>query len=175
VFQKATTPPCAPQHGIETRGRNGMEACTNSSLLRYFCPPKWNSSAAHAGCQLCPQFWKLLGDQCYWLSKEKRTWIQSKKDCENQDSQLVVIRNKVEKEHIMEITAGSKQLVWIVLKVSENTWKWVDNSSFNDTLFDALPKLEKGCGALKNMTLEDDSCDGEHRWACQKKPFHLLP
>ncbi|NXC39140.1 KRBBB protein, partial [Penelope pileata] len=174
VFQKATTPPCA-QHGIETRGMNGMEPCTNSSLLQYFCQSTGNSSAARVFCQFCPKSWQLFGDRCYRLSKKKGTWIRGKKECENQDSQLVVIRNKAEKEHIIEITGGDEQPVWIGLKVSENTWKWVDNSSFNTVLFGFLPIKDKHCGTLTQTTLEDDSCDGEHEWICQKKPLYAVP
>ncbi|NXC40636.1 KLRG1 protein, partial [Penelope pileata] len=169
VFQK--TPP--PQHYSETRGRNGMELCVSSSILQYFCPTTGNSSAVHAGCQLCPQFWQLFGDQCFWLSKAKGTWKRGRKDCKNWDSQLVVLQNKAEMVNIE--WDGSKQHVWIGLKGSNNTWKWVDNSSFNATWFGAQTKLANGCGTLRDMMLEDDSCNGEHEWVCQKKPFLLLP
>ncbi|NWQ92684.1 KRBBC protein, partial [Burhinus bistriatus] len=133
-----------------------------------------SSSSASAGCKLCPQDWQLHGERCYRLSKEKGNWTQGKKDCENLESQLVVLRDKKEKEYIKNITGGGTQPVWIGLS-SHKKWRWVDNTSFDTTTLGTLQEVDEGCGTLKDEALEVDICDGEHQWVCQKDPFQLSP
>ncbi|KFW72129.1 Killer cell lectin-like receptor subfamily B member 1B allele B, partial [Pygoscelis adeliae] len=86
----------------EIRGRNHTERCLISSLMQYFCEPRQESPTARAGCKLCPQDWQLHRDRCYWLSKEKGNWTHGKTDCENQKSQLVVLRDKKEEVNMEE-------------------------------------------------------------------------
>eukprot|EP00075_Anas_platyrhynchos_P036872 XP_027326125.1 killer cell lectin-like receptor subfamily B member 1B allele B isoform X5 [Anas platyrhynchos] len=172
VFQKTPTPPNTLQNKSEARGRNRTEVCMAPSLLRYFC--RWNSSAGHGGCKLCPQSWQLLGDQCYQVSKSIGTWMDGKKDCESRGSHLAVLRNTVDMEHLREIILQDKLTVWIGLKVSNNIWKWVDNSSFDATMFGSLQSVENGCVTFRDKKLEIDGCGSHQEWVCQTEPFHLL-
>ncbi|NXU24968.1 KLRBA protein, partial [Thalassarche chlororhynchos] len=158
----------------EIQGRNHTEQCPISSLMRYFCKPQQERPTAYAGCKLCPQDWQLHGDRCYQLSKEKRNWIEGKKSCENQESQLVVLQDKKEKEYIRNITGRGTQPVWIGLSFRKK-WRWVDNTSLDTEVFGTLQEMDERCGTLKNQVLEDDICDGEHEWVCQKDPFQLSP
>ncbi|XP_074932629.1 C-type lectin domain family 4 member A-like isoform X2 [Phalacrocorax aristotelis] len=172
-LQPATT--CAPRPGSEMWGRNRTEQCLVSSLMRYFCEPRRETPAASAGCRLCPQGWQLRGERCYRLSKEKGSWTQGKKDCENQKSHLVVLRDKKEEEHIKNITGGRTQPVWVGLTSSEKKWRWVDNTTLDAKTFSALKEAGEGCWTLKGEAWEVDTCDGEHEWVCQKDPFRLSP
>ncbi|KAM6038864.1 killer cell lectin-like receptor subfamily B member 1B allele A isoform 1-T1 [Theristicus caerulescens] len=99
VFQGSPQPATtsAPRQGSEIQGRNHRERCLISSLIEYFCKPCRESPTACAGCRLCPQDWQLRGERCYRLSKEQGNWTQGKKDCENQESQLVVLCDQKEK------------------------------------------------------------------------------
>ncbi|XP_052635207.1 killer cell lectin-like receptor subfamily B member 1B allele C isoform X2 [Harpia harpyja] len=133
------------------------------------------SAQACAGCKLCPQDWQLHGDRCYRLSKETGNWNQGKKGCENQGSQLAMLRDKKEEEYIKNITGGRTQPVWIGLLSSHRKWRWVDNTSLNTKMFRTLQDVDEGCGTLKNKVLEVDICDAEHEWVCQKHPFQLSP
>ncbi|XP_056178998.1 C-type lectin domain family 2 member B-like isoform X2 [Falco biarmicus] len=133
------------------------------------------SRQACAGCKLCPQNWQLHGDMCYQLSKEKGEWTRGKKGCENQESQLVVLRNEKEKEYIKNITGRGTQPVWIGLMSSHRSWMWVDHTPFNTKMFGTLQEADDGCGTLKDAMLEIDTCKGEHEWVCQKEPFQLSP
>nr|XP_038043911.1 killer cell lectin-like receptor subfamily B member 1B allele A [Anas platyrhynchos] len=129
VFQKAPTPPNALQNKSEAGGRSRTEVCVIPSLLRYFC--RWNGSAGHGGCKLCPQSWQLFGDQCYQVSKSTGTGRKAKKTAKVRGSHLAVFRNTTDMEHLREIIRRDKLTVWIGLKVSNNIRKWVDNSSFD--------------------------------------------
>nr|BAC82500.1 NK cell receptor B-NK homologous [Coturnix japonica] len=132
-------------------------------------------SLSPAACLLSPQFWRLLGDQCYRLSIEKGMWTRAKEECEYQQSQLVVLRNVAERDELKEMAGVGNQPVWIGLQVSRNEWQWVDKSSFNSTDFGHLPVVENHCGTFKNSQEEEDECNGEHEWVCQKEPLHLQP
>ncbi|KAM6038701.1 killer cell lectin-like receptor subfamily B member 1B allele B, partial [Theristicus caerulescens] len=95
------------------------------------------SSSAGAGCRLCPQDWQLRGERCYRLSKEQGNWTQGKKDCENQESQLVVLCDQKEKEYIKNITGGGTQPLWIGLSFQKK-WTWVDNTPLNTKTHDEM-------------------------------------
>ncbi|XP_068520227.1 killer cell lectin-like receptor subfamily B member 1B allele B isoform X3 [Anas acuta] len=175
VFQKAPTPPNALQNKSEAGGRSRTEVCMITSLLRYFC--HWNGSAGHGGCKLCPQSWQLFGDQCYQVSKSTGNWTEGKKDCDSRGSHLAVFRNTTDMEHLNEgIQQDSKDklIVWIGLKASNNIWKWVDNSSFDATMFGSLQNVENGCATLKDKKVEVNSCRSDQKWVCQTEAFHLL-
>ncbi|XP_068520216.1 killer cell lectin-like receptor subfamily B member 1B allele B isoform X5 [Anas acuta] len=172
VFQKAPTPPNSLQNKSEAGGRSRMEVCMIPSLLRYFC--HWNGSAGHKGCKLCPQSWQLFGDQCYQVPKSTGTWMEGKKDCESRGSHLAVLRNTTDMDHLREIIRLDKLTVWIGLKVSNNIRKWVDNSSFDATMFGSLGSVENGCMTLRDKKLEVDGCWSNHKWVCQTEPFRLL-
>uniref|UniRef100_A0A8B9UM22 C-type lectin domain-containing protein n=1 Tax=Anas zonorhyncha TaxID=75864 RepID=A0A8B9UM22_9AVES len=171
VFQKTPTPPNAQQNKSEARGRSRTEVCVAPSLLRYFC--HWNGSAGHGGCKLCPQSWQLFGDQCYQVSKSTGTWMEGKKDCESRGSHLAVLRNTTD-THLREIIHQDKLTVWIGLKASNYIGKWVDNSSFDATMFGSLGSVENGCVTFVEKSLEYDGCGSNHKWVCQTEPFHLL-
>ncbi|XP_075594567.1 C-type lectin domain family 2 member L [Balearica regulorum gibbericeps] len=143
--------------------------------MQYFCKPRQETPTACAGCQLCPQDWQLHGERCYWLSKERRNWKQSKKGCENQESQLVVLQDNKEKEYIKNITGRGTQPLWIGLISSHEKWRWVDNTTFDTNTFGTLQGMDGRCGTLKDTVLEVDTCDGEHKWVCQKDPFQVSP
>uniref|UniRef100_A0A8B9ZR70 C-type lectin domain-containing protein n=1 Tax=Anas zonorhyncha TaxID=75864 RepID=A0A8B9ZR70_9AVES len=163
VFQKMLTPPNVLQNKSEAGGRSRTEVCGIPSLLRYFC--RWNGSAGRGGCKLCPPSWQLLGDQCYQVSKSTGNWTEGKKDCESRGSHLAVFRNTTD---MVSLT------VWIGLKASNYVWKWVDNSSFDATMFGSLPNVENGCVTFVEKRLEYDGCGTNHKWVCQTEPFHLL-
>ncbi|NWH47661.1 KLRBF protein, partial [Fregata magnificens] len=177
VFQDSLQPATtsAPRQGSEMQGRNHTERCSISSLMQYFCEPQRESPTACAGCKLCPQDWQLHGERCYQLSKKNGNWSQGKKGCENQESHLVVLHNKKEKEYIKNIRGRSTQPVWIGLISSQKKRTWVDNTPVTNEMFSPLKEIDEGCWILKDEELELDTCDGDYPWVCQKNPFQLSP
>ncbi|XP_051644410.1 CD209 antigen-like protein E isoform X2 [Manacus candei] len=178
VFQGSPQPVVmrVPQPGEEIQGRNQKEQYMFSSLVRYFCKPQVESPTAYAGCKLCPQDWQLHGEGCYWLSEELGNWTQGTKSCKNQDSQLVVLQEKKEREHIKVITGKSPPPVWIGVRSHQKEWRWVDDTPFNPKMFGtSLEEMGEGCGTLKAKGFEVHRCDAKHKWVCKKKPFQLYP
>ncbi|XP_037979328.1 killer cell lectin-like receptor subfamily B member 1F isoform X3 [Motacilla alba alba] len=165
VFQGSPQPvvTSVPQLGSGIQGRNQVEQCMFSSLVRYFCKPRRDSPRAYAGCKLCPQDWQLRGERCYWLSEELGNWTPGMKSCENQDSQLVVLQEKKEKEHIKTVTGKSPSPVWIGLRSHQKVWRWVDNTPFNPKMLGtSLHEMDEGCGTLRAKDFEVNRCDAEH-------------
>uniref|UniRef100_A0A8B9QZD3 C-type lectin domain-containing protein n=1 Tax=Anas platyrhynchos TaxID=8839 RepID=A0A8B9QZD3_ANAPL len=167
VFQKTPTPPSALQNKSEAGGRNRMEVCTSST---FGVSHGSISSPDHGGCKLCPPSWQLFGDQCYQVSKSTGTWTEGKKDCESRGSHLAVLRNTTD----MVSADKEKLTVWIGLKPSNYIWKWVDNSSFDATMFGSLQSVENGCVTFRDKKLEVNGCGSHQYWVCQTEPFHLL-
>uniref|UniRef100_A0A8C3UR11 C-type lectin domain-containing protein n=1 Tax=Catharus ustulatus TaxID=91951 RepID=A0A8C3UR11_CATUS len=177
VFQGSPQPVVTsiPQRGSGIQGRNQVEQCMFSSLVRYFCKPQGDSPTDYAGCKLCPQDWQLHGERCYWLSEELGNWTQGMKNCENQDSQLVVLQDKKEKVN-REEKGKSPLPVWIGLRSHQKIWR-VSSSSAIQFLFyrlgTSLHEMGEGCGTLRAKDFKVNRCDAEHKWVCKKTPFVL--
>lgn len=44
----------------------------------------------------CPQDWLMFGSSCYYISSQRRSWDDSRKDCVQRDADLVIINNRQE-------------------------------------------------------------------------------
>ncbi|XP_030268037.1 CD209 antigen-like protein E [Sparus aurata] len=89
----------------------------------------------------CPDGWKRFGCSCYFRSNEKRTWTDSRDDCQNKGADLVVIHNKDENKFVSELNNMYGEF-WIGLKTestrrSSYEWKWVDGSPLTETFWAA--------------------------------------
>ncbi|NXT49146.1 KLRG1 protein, partial [Pluvianellus socialis] len=179
VFQGSLQPAAtsASQRGSEIQGRNGTERCPIPALMRYFCKSRGDNPAASAGCKLCPQGWQLHGGRCYWLSKEKGNWTEGEKGCEKLESQLVVLQDKKEKVNPEEKKKKKGQENPLHVHASARLEELAPPlpSSCLSRRLDKRKKVDKVCSTLKNNVQEEDTCDGEHQWVCQKEPFQLSP
>ncbi|XP_027562572.1 killer cell lectin-like receptor subfamily B member 1B allele A [Neopelma chrysocephalum] len=176
VFQGSPGPESDPR--VEIQDRNQSERSIFPSLVRYLCQPQGQSPPAPAGCKLCPQDWQLRGERCYRLSKESGTWTRGRKSCEDQGSELVVLKNEAEMQLVPStsqesVTGRILQSVWVGLRSRKKKWTWVDNTPYDPHRFGVLPELDEGCGTLKGKSLDADVCDNDNKWVCQKDPFQL--
>uniref|UniRef100_K7FRE5 C-type lectin domain-containing protein n=1 Tax=Pelodiscus sinensis TaxID=13735 RepID=K7FRE5_PELSI len=122
------------------------------------------------GCKLCPPNWQLHGDKCYWLSKESKTWNQSREDCSEKSSRLLILRGQEEKEFIRNVTEGIYSF-WIGLRLTDSmrNWTWVDGSLFNQTrVLLAAPGAGSSCGVWKENKIRGEMCSTDVKWICQR-------
>uniref|UniRef100_K7GAS6 C-type lectin domain-containing protein n=1 Tax=Pelodiscus sinensis TaxID=13735 RepID=K7GAS6_PELSI len=121
------------------------------------------------GCKLCPPDWLLHRDKCYWVSKNKTSWNESRDDCSGRGSRLLVIWNQ---DEMTFIQTNSKDGVWLGLTSTSPTrnWTWVDRSLLNTTLFKAvhLPAGNNNCGVIKAYEIHCESCSATSEWICEK-------
>uniref|UniRef100_A0A3Q4BNI2 C-type lectin domain-containing protein n=1 Tax=Mola mola TaxID=94237 RepID=A0A3Q4BNI2_MOLML len=50
----------------------------------------------HMWAESCPQDWLMFGSSCYYISSQRRSWDDSRKDCVQRDADLVIINNRQE-------------------------------------------------------------------------------
>ncbi|XP_073319751.1 C-type lectin domain family 4 member C-like, partial [Pagrus major] len=84
----------------------------------------------------CPDGWMKFGCSCYFRSNQKRTWSQSRTDCQSKGADLVVINNKDEHKFVSDLNNMNEES-WIGLKTEWSTgssyeWKWVDGSPLTE-------------------------------------------
>uniref|UniRef100_A0A3B4Z363 C-type lectin domain-containing protein n=1 Tax=Stegastes partitus TaxID=144197 RepID=A0A3B4Z363_9TELE len=83
--------------------------------------------------QRCPPDWREIQSKCYFLSTEMKTWEDSRKYCQRNGSDLVVINSQQE-----QVLCSSSALVdmyllfWIGLKGTNRVFRWVDGSALKD-------------------------------------------
>ncbi|CAM4730064.1 unnamed protein product [Leuciscus chuanchicus] len=73
--------------------------------------------------------WILYKCHYYFISSDKKSWTESRRDCRERGADLIIINNREEQDFVQKISGGTK--VWIGLTESdvENTWKWVDGNT----------------------------------------------
>ncbi|KAL0968801.1 hypothetical protein UPYG_G00272040 [Umbra pygmaea] len=76
--------------------------------------------------QLCLNGWRYFGSSFYFISTEKKTWEESRLDCQSRGADLVIINSEQEQRFLFNL----KMEAWIGLtdKDEEGTWKWVDGT-----------------------------------------------
>uniref|UniRef100_A0A3B3UV98 C-type lectin domain-containing protein n=1 Tax=Poecilia latipinna TaxID=48699 RepID=A0A3B3UV98_9TELE len=118
--------------------------------------------------------WLYFCDSFYYMSSIKKTWNESRKYCQQEGADLVVINSREEQDF-----ANSFQTyMWIGLTDSETEgrWKWVDGSPLTTSYWrDGEPngKTVENCGDIKTFTAErswnDENCSHSLKWICEMK------
>ncbi|CAM2101457.1 unnamed protein product [Caretta caretta] len=141
------------------------QSCSNQSLY----PKPNNNSTEGCECKLCPAGWLPHKNKCYWVSKESKTWNESRVDCSAKSSQMVMIQDKEEMAYILSIP--QLNLVWLGLSVTspERKWTWVDGSTFDETLFQLTGAAEReSCVMIKGNRALSETCLALAKWICEK-------
>nr|XP_048674239.1 killer cell lectin-like receptor subfamily B member 1B allele B [Caretta caretta] len=153
-------------NGIECNSSlKDSQACSNQSVY----PKPDNNSTEGCECKLCPAGWLQHKNKCYWVSKESKTWNESRVDCSAKSSQMLMIQDKEEMAYILSIP--QLNLVWLGLSVTspERKWTWVDGSTFDETLFQLTGAAEReSCVMIKGNRALSETCLALAKWICEK-------
>ncbi|XP_014795584.1 PREDICTED: C-type lectin domain family 7 member A-like [Calidris pugnax] len=131
------------------------------------------SSRGHK-CIPCPENWLQYGEDCYYFSKEWKTWKESKAQCSALESRFLKIESKEELGFIMRSAQSySSYSFWIGLSHNgtEGPWLWEDGSAFSPDLFQiqrasSSPFLD--CVWLQGANIGTARC-GEYKFCiCEK-------
>ncbi|XP_008304969.1 C-type lectin domain family 4 member G-like, partial [Stegastes partitus] len=87
--------------------------------------------------QRCPPDWREIQSKCYFLSTEMKTWEDSRKYCQRNGSDLVVINSQQEQRAIYRLDRDMYLLFWIGLKGTNRVFRWVDGSALKDQFWTA--------------------------------------
>uniref|UniRef100_A0A674A7H4 C-type lectin domain-containing protein n=1 Tax=Salmo trutta TaxID=8032 RepID=A0A674A7H4_SALTR len=124
----------------------------------------------------CPQDWKKSGCSCYYISPDKKTWDESRKDCQARGATLVIINSREEQALIK---AFNKKAWFGLTDIEvEGTWRWVDGTPLTTSYWKkGEPNDMQGedC-ALVEDTLKDSvvawndmPCNHTNSWICERQ------
>nr|DBA29608.1 TPA: hypothetical protein GDO54_005679 [Pyxicephalus adspersus] len=125
----------------------------------------------------CPSGWSTFQSSCYFFPFAGKSWIESKKFCEDKDSHLVVINTEEEQNFVFGITKG--KYIWIGLTDVEGSWKWVDGTDYNSTPKNWIPGQPdeyyghglgggEDCAHLhRSGQWNDDHCSRTYNYICE--------
>ncbi|XP_065410555.1 C-type lectin domain family 1 member A-like [Chrysemys picta bellii] len=126
-------------------------------------------------CTLCPANWQWIGgDTCFYMSREKRPWKQSREFCSLQNSTLLMLQDKEKLNHVPP--RETRDCYWIGLscKSKGNNWHWEDGSAFSAQRTDWAPRCGYyHCVCLYDRKFVKGDCLQEHLWICEKAAVQL--
>ncbi|KAL6467072.1 hypothetical protein MHYP_G00248760 [Metynnis hypsauchen] len=86
-----------------------------------------------------PQNWKIFQSSVYYISTEKKTWDEGRKNCRDRGADLVIINSREEQEFVENLSNSKNAGVSIGLTdhEKEGDWKWVDGSALTTAYWDS--------------------------------------
>ncbi|XP_041748244.1 CD209 antigen-like protein E isoform X1 [Coregonus clupeaformis] len=104
----------------------------------------------------CPEGWRLSGSSCYFLSTERKTWEESRQDCLERKTDLVIVNSIEEQKFLTELNMNIDS-VWIGLTdiETEGTWKWVDDTPLTTRYWG---KNQPDNGAILIIHIGEEDC-----------------
>ncbi|XP_053743844.1 low affinity immunoglobulin epsilon Fc receptor-like [Synchiropus splendidus] len=124
--------------------------------------------------RLCPDDWLKFESSCYYIpaAAESKTWMRSKKECENLNGHLVIINSKQENDFVSKFFPRA----WIGLSDTdkEEEWKWVDGTELTSDTYWASGepnnhRSNEDCVELKQNSKEwnDVPCEQTFPFICE--------
>lgn len=121
------------------------------------------------------QGWVYFNHSFYYISAIRKSWKESRDDCQQRDADLIIINSKEEQE----FARCFKQPTWIGLtdRESNGTWRWVDGTALETSYWqDGEPNKHEGkdedCGEIRFFEKEnnwnDVQCELQRFWICEK-------
>ncbi|XP_053875512.1 alpha-2-macroglobulin-like [Malaclemys terrapin pileata] len=128
-------------------------------------------------CTLCPANWQWMGgDTCFYMSREKRPWKQSREFCSLQNSTLLMLQDKEKLNHVLP-KGSYTQYYWIDWCTSErNSWYWEDGSALLTQRAGWIDLYASyNCGYLCGIKISpiNNYCTEKHFWICEKAAVEL--
>lgn len=162
-------------------------------------PQSWHNQIAlrfdALGCQAitadmgkCDPGWTELkgSDTCYLFSNKTLSWKDAKRMCQLNHGHLVNIESIKERDFILRmLQASSVSMWWIGLsnipRKDTKDYKWTDGKALDPKIL----QWKKGqpdnggygehCGEFWNRDLNDDNCDLQRNFICEKDKYWKPP
>ncbi|XP_029993598.1 CD209 antigen-like protein C [Sphaeramia orbicularis] len=148
---------------------------TPGSITQTQAPPIKATREAEA--ERCPQDWLMFDSSCYYISTQRKTWDDSRRDCLQRGADLVVIGNRQEQAFL----TGFTEVAWVGMtdRRREGRFVWVDRTPVNRNQLQwarGQPDNSNGaedCGDLYTridfIGLNDSACTTLRQWICERK------
>ncbi|KAL7841431.1 hypothetical protein SRHO_G00251220 [Serrasalmus rhombeus] len=110
-----------------TRSSSQAGTC-NLDLEKENTELKKNISILEKATEKIQHQWWYFASSIYFISLERKTWDESRHECNKKQGDLVVINSKEEQEFVKKLASSIGQNTWLGLtdRHSEGSWKWVD-------------------------------------------------
>ncbi|KAF5894016.1 antigen like protein, partial [Clarias magur] len=73
--------------------------------------------------------WRFFSSSIYYLSTEKRSWRESRQDCQGKGADLVIIKSREEQDFVEDLRKGTPAWIGAHDMDKEGDWKWVDGTA----------------------------------------------
>ncbi|XP_060772637.1 C-type lectin domain family 4 member E-like [Neoarius graeffei] len=73
--------------------------------------------------------WRVFGSRIYYISAERKNWTESRQDCTERGSDLVIINSREEQEFISKLLCCRNAQVGLNDRPRDGMWKWVDDTT----------------------------------------------
>ncbi|XP_059579543.1 killer cell lectin-like receptor subfamily B member 1C [Alligator mississippiensis] len=132
------------------------------------------AQATVQSCQVtdcCLETWMLHGGKCLFLSKEEKTWDQSKRECEVKSSRLLILQDW---DHgtMLSFLAHTDTPYWIGLRFTWDyksrmqQWQWEDGTPYNPP---GSRTRDGVFGTIRGGRIERGGWYyDKHRWVCER-------
>ncbi|XP_039619689.1 CD209 antigen-like protein C [Polypterus senegalus] len=120
---------------------------------------------------ICAKGWTICNESCYFFSKEKKYFDNSKLLCEDMNATLIVFED-VKKQEIARCINNENQFYWIGLTKNESSemWNWINNLPFHNlNLFNNTNHTGKNCASISQTKWYAEDCKQDRYWICEKK------
>ncbi|XP_051011412.1 natural killer cells antigen CD94-like [Acomys russatus] len=122
-------------------------------------------------CCACPGKWIGYQCNCYFISKDEKSWEASRDFCASQNSSLLQLQTRNE----LSFMSSSQTFFWIGMHHSKewNTWVWTDGSFPSKELFPEFSDTKpRDCIAYSPSEIVSiDFCKSKNRYICKQLPI----
>ncbi|XP_040985460.1 C-type lectin domain family 5 member A-like isoform X4 [Aquila chrysaetos chrysaetos] len=126
-------------------------------------PDSTPSSTTYEEALGCPQHWEQNGEKCYFFSPVQKIidWNTSRKECTDNNSDLVIIDNNEELCYLFSRTRSHYYLLGLKFSKSEEKWKWINDVEHNPDMFTIGGDFtDYFCTVIGHGKVETASCSG---------------
>ncbi|KAM4601337.1 killer cell lectin-like receptor subfamily B member 1B allele C isoform 2-T2 [Polymixia lowei] len=122
-------------------------------------------------CVKCDEGWLAFDNSCFYLSKHKLSWEESKSNCKARGGNLAVISNQGVQNFLSD--KGSV-MYWIGMRSRGGMWTWVNNTPVRKSYW--AEDISSGdCGILRGEEPPEknwvkDRCTSLTYFICEKQP-----
>ncbi|XP_039619565.1 killer cell lectin-like receptor subfamily B member 1B allele B isoform X2 [Polypterus senegalus] len=127
---------------------------------------------AGTNCTLCPVEWLQHLKKCYFISKENKTWHNSRNFCNSYLAHLVKIENDDELEFLRSKMVKAEYTYWIGLwqQYTYDIWRWFDGTPMDTqkSPFKIVSSLGNRHACISQKHIITGMPERKRMWICER-------